>query len=54
MTDFLKVLNFKQQLDKQTFKQALLHGDPGVIYPILTWRRCRKKPDMAGPRGTSG
>jgi len=37
MTDFLKVLNFKQQLDKQTFKQALLHGDPGVIYPILTW-----------------
>lgn len=26
-----------QQLDKQTFKQALLHGDPGVIYPILTW-----------------
>ena len=37
MTDFLKVLNFKQTLDKQTFKQALLHGDPGVIYPILTW-----------------
>jgi hypothetical protein len=37
MTDFLKVLNFKNPLDKQTFKQALLHGDPGVIYPILTW-----------------
>jgi len=37
MIDYLKVLNFKQQLDKQTFKQALLHGDPGVIYPILTW-----------------
>ena len=28
MTDFLKVLNFKQQLDKQTFKQALLHPNP--------------------------
>ena len=38
MTDFLKVLNFKQQLDKQTFKQALLHGDPGVIYPIMVRR----------------
>ena len=37
MTDFLKVLNFKQQHDKPTFKQALLHGDPGVIYPVLTW-----------------
>ena len=37
MTEFLRILNFKQQMDKQNFKQALLHGDPGIIYPILTW-----------------
>jgi intraflagellar transport protein 81 len=37
MVDFLRVLNFKQALDVQDFKRGLLHGDPGVIYPILVW-----------------
>ena len=36
MLDFLRVLNYKMppQLEPQMAKQALLHGDPQLIYPI--------------------
>ena len=37
MLNFLQVMNYKMPLEGQTAKQALLHGDPQLIYPILTW-----------------
>mmetsp|Transcript_24055 Transcript_24055/g.52509 ORF Transcript_24055/g.52509 Transcript_24055/m.52509 type:complete len:690 (+) Transcript_24055:253-2322(+) len=37
MIGFFGVLNYKQTMDPQVFKTGLLHGDPGIIYPILTW-----------------
>mmetsp|Transcript_45252 Transcript_45252/g.74986 ORF Transcript_45252/g.74986 Transcript_45252/m.74986 type:complete len:691 (-) Transcript_45252:135-2207(-) len=37
MMDFFRILNYKQVMEPQMFKQGLLHGDPGIIYPILTW-----------------
>jgi len=37
MMEFFRILNYKQVMEPQMFKQGLLHGDPGVIYPVLTW-----------------
>merc|ERR1719181_113004 len=37
MLDFLRILNYKHELEPQQAKQALLHGDPHLIYPILSW-----------------
>merc|ERR1719181_310183 len=37
MLDFLRILNYKHELEPQQAKAALLHGDPAMIYPILTW-----------------
>lgn len=39
MLDFLRVLNYRppQQLEPMAAKQALLHGAPDMIYPILAW-----------------
>ena len=39
MLDFLRVLNYKMPpgLEQMQAKQALLHGDPQLIYPILSW-----------------
>ena len=39
MLDFLRVLNYAgtKNLDPQVAKQALLHGELGMIYPILAW-----------------
>ena len=37
MMEFFRILNYKQMVEPQMFKQGLLHGDPGIIYPILTW-----------------
>ena len=34
-----------QMMDPQMFKQGLLHGDPGIIYPILTWM-LQKLPEL--------
>jgi len=47
MLDFLRVLNYRlpPQLDPQQAKQALLHGDPQMIYPILTWM-LQRMPDL--------
>jgi len=47
MIDFLRVLNYKlpPQLEPQQAKQALLHGDPNMIYPILTWM-LQRLPDL--------
>ena len=47
MLDFLRVLNYKMppQLEPQMAKQALLHGDPQLIYPILAWM-LQRLPDL--------
>ena len=45
MMDFLRVLNYKQGAEPMLFKQGLLHGDPGVIYPMLTWL-LHKRPEL--------
>merc|ERR1719181_1258922 len=45
MLDFLRVLNYKVNLEPQHAKQALLHGDPQMIYPILTWM-LQRMPDL--------
>ena len=39
MLEFMRVLNYKMPpgLEQQQAKQALLHGDPNLIYPILSW-----------------
>merc|ERR1719446_1037964 len=37
MLDFLRVLSYKLNVENQLAKQALLHGEPAFIYPILTW-----------------
>merc|ERR1719399_2513033 len=37
MLDFLRVLNYKISLEPQHAKQALLHADPQLIYPMLAW-----------------
>jgi len=37
MMEFFRILNYKQMVEPHMFKQGLLHGDPGIIYPILTW-----------------
>jgi len=45
MLDFLRVLNYKLNVENQLAKQALLHGDPRMIYPILTWM-LQKMPEL--------
>merc|ERR1719181_91823 len=37
MLDFLRILNYKHELEPQQAKAALLHGDPRLIYPALSW-----------------
>ena len=37
MLDFMRVLNYKIPLEEQMAKQALLHGEPQLIYPMLVW-----------------
>merc|ERR1719446_2032134 len=45
MLDFLRVLSYKLNVENQLAKQALLHGDPRMIYPILTWM-LQKMPEL--------
>merc|ERR1719498_2104736 len=47
MLEFLRVLNYKlpPNLEPQQAKQALLHGDPRLIYPILSWM-LQRLPDL--------
>jgi len=48
MLDFLRVLNYKlapELQDVQHAKQALLHGDPRLIYPMLVWM-LQKLPEL--------
>ena len=48
MLDFLRVLNYKsphQNLEPEQAKRALLHGDPAMIYPILTWM-LQRRPEL--------
>merc|ERR1719181_1850827 len=45
MLDFLRILNYKHELEPQQAKQVLLHGDPALIYPILSWM-LQRLPDL--------
>lgn len=47
MLEFLRVLNYKlpPNLEPAQAKQALLHGDPRLIYPILSWM-LQRLPDL--------